>query len=70
MSDLAPNPFDGIPCRDCGEPALRMEWRPRLAAKPIGSFSVAGMQFKVPVTEQLWPWCVCDNCKAECEGKP
>lgn len=60
----------GIPCRDCGTPALRVEWRSKLAAKPVGTFSLAGVQAKLAAEETPWPWAVCDNCGAESEGKP
>lgn len=60
-----PNPFVGIPCVKCGVPALRLEWR--LQARPIGTFSLSGAQLKVSAHSH--PYCVCDNCHAECAGK-
>lgn len=58
------NPFRGIPCRECGNAALRLEWR----FKVPGPFSLSGNQIKLSVVP--WPWCVCDHCGTECEGKP
>lgn len=64
------NPFQGVPCRNCGQETLRLEWRDRLIAKPLGSHSLAGAQMKTSALEVSWPWCVCDTCGAESEGKP
>jgi len=63
------NPFAGIPCRDCGDAVLRLEYRTTLVAKPLGTWSLAGVQDKRSAVEIDWPWCVCDSCKAECKGK-
>lgn len=52
-------------CKYCNHQGLRIEWR--LKAKPLGTWSLAGMQDKV--VAQKWPWCICDNCKHESEGK-
>lgn len=60
-----PDPFDGIPCAECGQMALRLVWK--LEAKPVGSYSLAGAQMKFSANEH--PWCVCDSCGAECKGK-
>lgn len=59
------NPFRDFRCAKCGAKALRLEWR--LKAKPIGTFSLSGNTMKVSAIK--WPWCVCDSCGAESEGK-
>jgi hypothetical protein len=66
---MSVNPLAGVPCRDCAVPALRVEWRTVLVAKPVGSHSLAGMQPKVAAEEKPWPWAVCDNCGGESKGK-
>lgn len=70
MSTRTDNPLTGVPCRDCGQLTLRIEWRSKLVAKPTGSYSLAGAQPKVAAEEKPWPWAVCDNCGDESEGKP
>lgn len=69
MTELRVVPLPGVPCRECGAEKLRIEFRTRLTAKPIGSFSISGYQMKVAALGQEWPWMVCDNCGEECEGK-
>lgn len=69
MSEPIPNPFEGVPCRDCGNETLRLEFRTKLIAKPLGEFSIAGVQMKFSATKTDWPWCVCDTCGGESEGK-
>jgi hypothetical protein len=66
---MAENPFVGIPCRDCGQATLRLEYRKELVAKPLGTWSLAGAQMKTAAVEGEWPWCVCDNCGGESRGK-
>lgn len=64
---MATSPLTDVantPCPSCGEKTLRIE--ARLAAKPIGDFSLAGAQMKVSAVEV--PWLVCDNCGVEVEG--
>jgi hypothetical protein len=55
-------------CRPCGHP-LRIELREEIAAKPLGTFSLAGAQMKVSANRVEWPWAVCDNCGRECKGR-
>lgn len=64
-----PSPFAGIPCRECGHAELRLEMRPRLISRPLGTWSLSGAQIKTSAREIQWPWCVCDHCGAESEGK-
>lgn len=60
-----PNPFAGIPCRDCGEPRLKLVWK--LEVRPLGTFSLAGAQLKASAREH--PYCVCEGCGAESRGR-
>lgn len=73
MTAPDPNPFAGIPCRDCGASRLRLEWRDvtTFAAMPFGTYSLAGVQAKVSALSVVTPhpWCVCDRCGAESKGK-
>lgn len=56
----------GLWCKYCGPDApLRIEYR--LVAKPIGTFSLSGVQAKVSAVE--WPFAVCDSCGRESRGK-
>jgi len=55
MSDLDPSAWT---CRHCGHVGVRIEWR--LEAKPLGTFSLAGVQTKVSATEH--PYAVCEGC--------
>lgn len=67
------NPFHGLPCGECGYPALVLEMRAetRLTARPLGSHSLAGAQLKVSAVAASvsWPWCVCRHCGRESRGK-
>lgn len=64
------DPFEDIACRDCGAKALRLEMRPTVVAKPLGSHSLSGNTLKVSaVVGAGWPWCVCDACGSESKGK-
>ena len=51
-------------CPGCGHEGLRIEWR--LAARPVGSYSLSGAQMKVSATRK--PVLICDGCGAEAEG--
>ncbi len=53
------------PCPACGERQLRIEWR--MAAKPFGAQSLAGVQVKTVATEI--PWIVCGSCGVEAQGR-
>lgn len=66
MSDV--NLFQGVPCTNCGETALRLEYRELFEAKPLGTWSLAGVQDKRSVVARPWPYCVCDACGAESRG--
>lgn len=57
--------IDETPCPACGSKSLRIE--ERLTTKPIGSFSLAGVQMKVSAVSK--PWLVCGTCGIEAEGK-
>jgi hypothetical protein len=59
-------PVVDTPCPNCGATELRIEHR--LQARPIGSFSLSGVQTKVTARE--WPWLVCGACGVEAPGKP
>lgn len=66
MSERPVPDLTGVPCRDCGVPALRVEWR--LVVRPYSDlYSLAGVQTKMAAVEH--PWCVCDDCGAESKGK-
>lgn len=56
-------------CPGCEQKALRVELRPELQARPIGSFSLAGQQMKFSAVKAQVPWLVCGNCGAEARGK-
>lgn len=62
-------PVLGVPCRDCGAYALRLEFRTELHARPLGTWSLSGNQLKTSAVEVQWPWMVCHSCKSECKGK-
>ena len=53
------------PCPACGELTLVIE--ERFEAKPIGTWSLAGVQNKM--TGTMWPWIRCTNCGVEARGK-
>lgn len=62
--------LDTALCPKCSEVGkLRIEYRSKLAAKPLGSFSLAGAQMKVSATEIQVPFLCCDACGLELEGK-
>lgn len=69
--EVAPsNPFEGMPCRECGQVALRLEFRPVIQAKPLGTHSLSGNQLKVSAHKiDRWPWCACMACGAAKPGK-
>lgn len=52
-------------CPACQEHSLVIEWR--LTAKPVGSFSLSGLQMKFSATHQ--PWIRCTSCGIEAKGK-
>jgi hypothetical protein len=60
------------PCPECGERTLQLVFREGLVAKPLGSFSLAGMQPKVSAHKVMWPWAVCSRpeCSFEKKAKP
>lgn len=63
--DLTPD-LSGVQCTACGVIGqLRIE--SRLEAKPLGTWSLSGVQEKRVL--ESWPWMVCDACLAECKGK-
>ncbi len=64
MSTIWPD-LSEVPCKACGKCALRIE--ERFEAKPIGTWSLAGVQTKL--TGTMWPWMVCDACGRESRGK-
>lgn len=68
--NVEPNPLAGHPCTRCGARTLRVELREELVAKPLGTFSLAGVNPKVSAVSRDWPWAVCDTCGGESRGKP
>lgn len=54
-------------CKHCGG-VLRVEWRERLEAKPLGTFSLAGQTLKFSAVKREWPYVICDACELECAG--
>lgn len=60
----------GTACKYCNSTDLRIEYREKIIAKPIGSFSLAGAQVKFSGHKVDWPWMVCGGCHHESEGKP
>lgn len=60
---------EDCPCPGCGEYSLRIEHRTTLRVKPLGTWSLAGMQNKVSATEESWAWLVCDSCGIESREK-
>jgi hypothetical protein len=67
---VEPNPLAGLPCKYCGSPDIWVELRPRITARPLGTWSLAGAQLKTSAIETTWPWAVCGGCGHESEGKP
>jgi len=53
------------PCLKCGKKTLIIEMR--LTTKPMGTYSIAGVQPKVMASE--WPWLKCINCGIESAAK-
>ena len=66
---MTTDPFRGIPCRECGRAALRLEYREEFQTRPFGTVSLAGVQTKTAGQWVQWPWCVCSDCGAESKGK-
>jgi hypothetical protein len=65
MSMTTPD-LSGVQCTRCGVVGqLRIETR--LEAKPLGTWSLSGVQTKAVL--ESCPWMVCDACEAECKGK-
>ena len=63
-----------VQCVYCGTlGAVRFEWREKLIAKPLGTFSITGAQMKTVARAVQWPWAVCRSdlggCGHESEGK-
>lgn len=60
-----------VACPLCGEFTLQLVEREGLLAKPLGSFSLAGMQPKISAHKVMWPWLVCSRpeCEYEERGK-
>lgn len=67
MSEEAKRVVAETPCPECGEKMLRLETRPKMVAKPLGSYSLSGQTTKVSVIRVQWPWLVCDNVDCEFE---
>lgn len=69
-SELNEDSFKDAHCTECGTHGkLRLEWRkldePYYVAKPIGTYSIAGVMQKVSVKQHTkWPWAVCGSCGA------
>jgi hypothetical protein len=53
--------FAGIPCRECGQRMLRLEWWHE---------GYAPIRKGQPPVMIEWPYCVCDGCGAVSRGKP
>lgn len=54
-------------CSTTGE--IVLVWKTELVAKPLGTWSLSGMQNKANCVEVSWPWAVCKNCGHESKGK-
>lgn len=67
---VEPNPLAGVACVYCGVADLRVELRPRITARPLGTWSLAGAQLKTSAVQTMWPHGVCGNCGHVSEGKP
>lgn len=66
----ATDKLETSPCPQCGEVGkLRIEYRDKLVAKPLGSFSLAGAQMKVSARRVQAPFLCCDACGLALEGK-
>ena len=57
-----PTPAE-TPCPRCGH--IGLEVGPKMRARPIGSFSLAGQQMKVSARLELRWWCPQEDCPAE-----
>jgi uncharacterized Zn finger protein len=66
MPDRPPYPdASDTPCPGCGALALVIE--EKFEAKPLGTYSIAGVQDKAVGT--MWPWIRCTNCGITARGK-
>lgn len=71
MSESIEDQLARTPCPSCGELTLTLEVRdePRLTARPLGTWSLAGYQPKVSAVVDIvsWPYAVCttDGCGFE-----
>lgn len=67
---VTPNPLAGSTCRHCGSSDIWVELRPRITARPLSTWSLAGAQLKTSAVAGSWPWAVCGGCEHASEGKP
>lgn len=60
-----------ITCPVCGHVGFRVEYRKRMVAKPLGTFSLAGQQDKVSAVEEEVPAIICEGagCDVQSEGR-
>lgn len=56
-------------CKYCETFTLVVEWRDMIEARPLGEWSLSGVQLKVSAIETEWPWLVCTLCRRESKGK-
>ncbi len=61
--------IEDTPCPGCGEFGLFIELRDRFFARPLGSFSLAGMQVKASAVKTQWPYLVCGECGISAPAK-
>lgn len=57
--------YPDVECKYCGHKGIRVEWR--LEAKPVGTWSLAGVQKKCLAGE--WPYAICNGCGHESRGQ-
>lgn len=54
-----------VPCPSCGELTLRVETR--LESRPLGTWSLAGVQLKT--SARTWPYAVCASANCDFEKR-
>lgn len=58
--------LEGATCRYCGHDRIRVEWR--FVPKPVGTYSLSGVQTKVAAAHV--PFAICGGCAHESQGQP
>lgn len=59
--------IENLPCDQCGKRELELIFLEEMIAKPMGTFSLSGVQMKVSANLLKWPYLVCE-CGRVCRG--